>query len=105
MLFATVSIAFWWQPILRPEDLMFHILNVLSIMICLQCPEDYIHLIGRKARASAKGAALCFITPADQKKWNAICRLIAPNCKTESKLKNRFKKKNTANKRSKTPSF
>lgn len=43
-----------------------------------QCPEDYIHRIGRTARAGAEGAALCLITPQDAEKWYAIQKLINP---------------------------
>jgi ATP-dependent RNA helicase DeaD len=46
-----------------------------------QCPEDYIHRIGRTARAGAEGSAMCFITPADRIKWSAITRLIDPTAK------------------------
>lgn len=41
-----------------------------------QCPEDYIHRIGRTARAGASGEALCLIAPEEKGKWNAIDRLI-----------------------------
>lgn len=44
-----------------------------------QCAEDYIHRIGRTARAGATGSALNLITPADKSKWNAIHRLLHPN--------------------------
>ncbi|MDR0428672.1 MAG: DEAD/DEAH box helicase [Puniceicoccales bacterium] len=44
-----------------------------------QCPEDYVHRIGRTARAGASGSALCLITPGDRGKWNAINRLINPD--------------------------
>lgn len=46
-----------------------------------QVPEDYIHRIGRTARAGAKGNALCLITPQDGRKWNAIEQLMYPNKK------------------------
>lgn len=43
-----------------------------------QCPEDYIHRIGRTARAGAAGFALNLIAPADKGKWNAIGRMLNP---------------------------
>jgi ATP-dependent RNA helicase DeaD len=43
-----------------------------------QCPEDYIHRIGRTARAGAEGVAVNFISPADKMKWRAITRLLNP---------------------------
>ncbi|MDB2415325.1 DEAD/DEAH box helicase [Rickettsiales bacterium] len=39
-------------------------------------PEDYIHRIGRTARAGAEGEAINFISPADNGKWKAIERLL-----------------------------
>ncbi len=47
-----------------------------------QCAEDYIHRIGRTARAGAEGSALNLITPSDKSKWNAIDRLLNPDAKT-----------------------
>ena len=48
-----------------------------------QLPEDFIHRIGRTARAGAEGSALSFIGSDDRSKWNAIQRLIDPNFKQE----------------------
>lgn len=49
-----------------------------------QCAEDYIHRIGRTARAGEKGEALCFVTPADNSKWRAIDRLLNPKAATKN---------------------
>lgn len=43
-----------------------------------QCPEDYIHRIGRTGRAGAEGEAINFITASDGLKWRNICQLIDP---------------------------
>nr|MDP9127973.1 DEAD/DEAH box helicase [Pseudomonadota bacterium] len=48
-----------------------------------QCPEDYIHRIGRTARAGASGKAINLLTPADGAKWNAIHRLMNPGQRPE----------------------
>ena len=61
-----------------------------------QVPEDFIHRIGRTARAGAEGCALTFITPNDRQMWNGIQRLIDPSVKQEF---NNFKKSNHRRKR------
>lgn len=43
-----------------------------------QCPEDYIHRIGRTARAGAKGSSLCLIAPQDRRLWAAIQHMLDP---------------------------
>lgn len=67
-----------------------HVAHVINYDLP-QCPEDYIHRIGRTGRAGATGEAVNFLTPQDQNKWRAIERLLNPELKN-SKPKKRFKK-------------
>ena len=48
-----------------------------------QVPEDYVHRIGRTARAGSAGSALTFLTRDDRLMWNSISKLIDPNYKEE----------------------
>ena len=41
-------------------------------------PEDYVHRVGRTARAGAEGCALSFISPSDGRKWLLIQRYMDP---------------------------
>ncbi len=59
-----------------------HIQHVINYDLP-QCPEDYIHRIGRTARAGAQGSSLCLISAQDSKKWFAIQRFMDPSAKEE----------------------
>lgn len=59
-----------------------HIQHVINYDLP-QCPEDYIHRIGRTARAGAEGSALCFVTPQEGGKWHAIHRFMNPSAPRE----------------------
>lgn len=52
-----------------------HIMHVINYDLP-QCPEDYIHRVGRTGRAGMEGFALSFIAPEDNIKWRRIHNLI-----------------------------
>ena len=55
-----------------------HVMHVINYDLP-ECPEDYIHRIGRTGRAGAEGFALSLISPEDNFRWKAIERLLNPN--------------------------
>ncbi|MGE0252450.1 MAG: DEAD/DEAH box helicase [Dongiaceae bacterium] len=59
-----------------------HIQHVINYDLP-QVPEDYIHRIGRTARAGAEGESLCILTGHDRAQWREIQRLLDPNVKIE----------------------
>lgn len=60
-----------------------HIKHVINYDLP-QCPEDYIHRIGRTGRAGMEGSAVSLVTPSERHKWKAIHRLIYANEETPS---------------------
>ena len=78
-----------------------HIKHVINYDLP-QNSEDYIHRIGRTARAGSSGAAICFVTEKDKKLWKVISKKINPDkelnykgylAKKESNTKNDFLKR------------
>lgn len=57
-----------------------HIEHVINFDLP-ECPEDYIHRIGRTARAGATGCALTLVAPRDKGKLFAIERMLNPDKK------------------------
>ncbi|PCH56247.1 MAG: ATP-dependent RNA helicase [Legionellales bacterium] len=57
-----------------------HIAHVVNFDLP-QRAEDYIHRIGRTARAGAEGEAINFISPGERMLWNDIERLLDPSVK------------------------
>jgi ATP-dependent RNA helicase DeaD len=54
-----------------------HVMHVINYDLP-ECPEDYVHRIGRTGRAEAEGFALSFISPEDGFRWREISRVINP---------------------------
>ena len=52
-----------------------HVMHVINYDLP-QCPEDYIHRIGRTGRAGAEGFALSFISRDDEYQWKRIQKMI-----------------------------
>lgn len=59
-----------------------HVMHVINYDLP-QCAEDYLHRIGRTARAGAEGSALCIVSPVDRVKWKAINNMMNPNEKKQ----------------------
>jgi superfamily II DNA/RNA helicase len=52
-----------------------HVAHVINIDLP-EVPEDYVHRIGRTARAGRSGEAISFISPDEQDNWRAIEKLL-----------------------------
>ena len=68
-------------PILVATDVLSRGIDIEGIDLVVNYdvpaePEDYIHRIGRTARAEAKGQAITFITPRDQSRFRRIEKLM-----------------------------
>ena len=59
-----------------------HIMHVINYDVPL-APEDYVHRVGRTARNGASGCAVTFLTPNDDKSWDAIQCLLDPTRKSK----------------------
>ncbi len=66
-----------------------HIENVVNYDLP-QCPEDYIHRIGRTARAGESGIAINLLTPQDGRRWKDIHKLLNPNEKLSDEFTKAF---------------
>ncbi|MEC7030104.1 MAG: DEAD/DEAH box helicase [Pseudomonadota bacterium] len=58
-----------------------------------QCPEDYVHRIGRTGRGGRKGSAVAFVSQSDQFKLRAIKRFIGGDDNVEQPRANKSKPK------------
>ena len=77
-----------------------HIQHVINYDLP-QLPEDFIHRLGRTARAGLKGEAITFITSADKEKWRRIQNIFNPKDKIRSskdEKNTRFKKEYSSKK-------
>jgi len=57
-----------------------------------QAPEDFVHRIGRTARAGSVGEALSFVTPNDSKIWKSI-EMTIQRISNNGNIKKSFKKR------------
>ncbi|MBS0272052.1 MAG: DEAD/DEAH box helicase [Proteobacteria bacterium] len=71
-----------------------HIMHVINYDLP-QCPEDYIHRIGRTGRAGMEGSALSFISPEDNYKWRQIHHLMHPGKSDGSRMSSDMPRKKT----------
>jgi ATP-dependent RNA helicase DeaD len=55
-----------------------HVKHVINYHIP-DVPEDYVHRIGRTARAGATGSAVSFVAGSDRRRWQAIQALVNPS--------------------------
>lgn len=61
-----------------------HVLHVINYDLP-ECPEDYVHRIGRTGRADAEGNALSLVSPEDQFKWKEIFKMLNPEAAAQER--------------------
>lgn len=69
-----------------------HVLHVINYDLP-ECPEDYVHRIGRTGRADAEGNALSIVSPEDQFKWKEIFEMLYPEAASENASSKPFPKR------------
>ncbi len=52
-----------------------HVMHVINHDVP-ECPEDYVHRIGRTGRADAEGFAVSFVAPEEKRKWAAVAGIM-----------------------------
>ncbi len=62
-----------------------------------QVAEDYIHRMGRTARAGATGSALSFVSSQEGRKWHAIVKLLDPAQKSQDQHRSGGEKRQDGN--------
>jgi superfamily II DNA/RNA helicase len=69
-----------------------HVLHVINYDLP-ECPEDYVHRIGRTGRADAEGNALSIVSPEDQFKLKEIVKMLNPEAASENSSSKPFPKR------------